>query len=135
MAGRSTRAMLLDAGAISVGAGVGALFRSAVSNSMRVRSPRHGGYFGTLNVNILGSFVLGVIAASSPIAPRAKLLLGVGLCGGFTTFSTFAVDSIALFESGRASLAFGYITANNVGSIGAAVLGSRVAKSVARKLR
>ena len=132
---RPTRTLLLDVGAISLGAGMGALLRHAVSSSFRLRNARYGGYLGTLTVNIIGSFALGIIASASPVKPRLKLLLGVGLCGGFTTFSSFAVDSIALFERESLSLACGYVTANNFGSIGAAVLGSRLVKSIAKTMK
>ena len=45
-----------------------------------------------------------------PFSPRTKLLLGTGLCGGFTTFSTFAVDVCALIESGRLGTAAGSVS-------------------------
>ena len=60
---------------------------------------------GTLMVNASGSFVLGVLAAvlarpgQAGRADLAWLLLGVGFCGGYTTFSTFSLDTVALFES------------------------------------
>ena len=59
---------------------------------------------GTLVVNASGSFVLGVVAAGLARTGDARadamwLLLGVGFCGGYTTFSTFSLDTVALFEA------------------------------------
>ena len=83
-------------------------------------------------MNVVGSFALGTVAAASPLPPRVKLALGVGLCGGFTTFSSFALELSALVEAGELGTAAGYFLANNVGSAGAAALGVGVAKLVAR---
>ena len=58
--------------------------------------------FGTLVVNVLGSFILGVVFAVTLKKPEEseawRLLLGVGFCGGFTTFSTFALENLQLFQ-------------------------------------
>lgn len=60
---------------------------------------------GTLLVNVLGSFVLGVLvglAGRSPaLTQEWRLFLMVGLCGGFTTFSTFSGENLALMHSGQ----------------------------------
>jgi len=59
---------------------------------------------GTLVINATGSFILGVLAVvisrEAPGVPSVtRLLLAVGFCGGFTTFSTFSLDTVALMES------------------------------------
>lgn len=60
--------------------------------------------YGTLGVNVLGSFLLGVVAALSlergMLSPNARLFLGVGFCGGFTTMSTFSYECIELMRQG-----------------------------------
>lgn len=60
--------------------------------------------FGTFTVNILGSFLLGIILGLSLRYPHANqtlaMLFGVGFCGGFTTFSTFAVENQAFLRAG-----------------------------------
>lgn len=65
--------------------------------------------YGTLVVNVLGSFVLGVVAALSMerglLSPNLRLLLGVGFCGGFTTMSTFSYESMALLRDGSVAAA------------------------------
>jgi CrcB protein len=80
---------------------------------------------GTLVVNASGSFVLGALAVviARPDAGArvdvARLLLGVGFCGGYTTFSTFSLDTIALLETRGWLLAL----VNVVASIGAGLVG------------
>ena len=59
---------------------------------------------GTLAVNILGSFILGLVMTMSLerglISPEIRILLGTGFCGGFTTMSTFSYESLALLQYG-----------------------------------
>jgi CrcB protein len=72
--------------------------------------------WGTLAVNVAGSFVLGVLAAAAP----AWLLTlgGVGLCGALTTFSTFSFESVRLLEQGRT----GWAVLNVLASVGGALV-------------
>jgi len=63
---------------------------------------------GTLLVNVSGSFVLGLLsglALDDGLPGTAKLVLGTGLVGAYTTFSTFSFETVALLEEGRARLA------------------------------
>ncbi len=77
---------------------------------------------GTLLVNVTGSFVLGVLAVAiarrGPDSDVMRLLLAVGFCGGYTTFSTFSFDTVALLESGGGRLA----ALNVVASVALALL-------------
>src|SRR3954469_23022335 len=82
---------------------------------------------GTLVVNATGSFVLGLLAVliARPSAGErtdlARLLLGVGFCGGYTTFSTFSLDTVALLESRGGLIAAVNVVANvSAGLIGVA---------------
>ena len=72
--------------------------------------------FGTLAVNVLGSFALGSLVFAG-VGDDALLALGVGACGSFTTFSSFAHDTVRLYEAGRRRRAL----ANAVGTFLAAV--------------
>ena len=78
---------------------------------------------GTLLVNASGSFVLGLLAAvltrpgGNGRAELAWLLLGVGFCGGYTTFSTFSLDTIALLESRGPMVALGNVVASVFGGL------------------
>jgi fluoride exporter len=79
---------------------------------------------GTLVVNATGSFVLGVLAVmlarEAPEAPSVtRLLLAVGFCGGYTTFSTFSLDTMALLET-RGGIA---AAVNVVASVSAGLIG------------
>lgn len=75
----------------------------------------------TLLINVLGAFVIGLLAAwvgkESHLDPRLILLLKVGLCGGFTTFSTFAYESSSLLQTGNILVAVLYISASVLLSI------------------
>lgn len=67
----------------------------------------------TLFINILGAFVIGLIAALSAknaaLSPKLVLLLKVGVCGGFTTFSTFAYETGDLLQNGSTAVALSYV--------------------------
>ena|ERR1035437_8997090 len=60
---------------------------------------------GTLTVNIIGSFIIGLIvgisAKSEIITPGLRLFLMVGICGGFTTFSSFTLENMTLMQNGQ----------------------------------
>ncbi len=68
--------------------------------------------FGTYTVNLIGSSVLGLLFGladcGSPISLEWKLFLAVGICGGLTTFSTFASENLALLHDGEYIYALGY---------------------------
>lgn len=72
----------------------------------------------TLLINVLGSFVIGLIAALgakySGLDSRLVLFLKVGLCGGFTTFSTFSLESLRMLRDGDTALALAYMAGSAV---------------------
>lgn len=86
----------------------------------------------TLGINVVGSFAIlfftGLFARSAPIDSHLLLFLRVGLCGGFTTFSTFSAETLGLIESGNIPLAIGYAVISCVLCVMAALLG-KVASS------
>lgn len=78
--------------------------------------------FGTIAVNFLGSFLLGLILAllmkkTGVHLHQWKLFLGTGFCGGFTTFSAFAAENINLFEQKLPGTAIAYISASVIGGL------------------
>jgi len=83
--------------------------------------------WGTLIINIAGSFLIGAFAESFALrwdAPQAtRVFLTVGICGGFTTFSTFSLDTYVLIERGELWPAAAYIIGSVALSIGALVAG------------
>lgn len=86
--------------------------------------PDNGFPIKTLAINIIGSFLIGLIAALAAkfpnIDPRLLLMMRVGVCGGFTTFSTFAYESLDLFKSGSIIAALSYVILSVALSISAA---------------
>lgn len=72
----------------------------------------------TLLTNVIGAFVIGIIAAAaaknSSLNPRMVLLLKTGFCGGFTTFSTFAYETGSMMEKGQTGLALLYVVLSAV---------------------
>jgi fluoride exporter len=69
--------------------------------------------YGTLIVNILGCFIIGIIFALSEkvdiISPSMKLFLATGFCGGFTTFSSFSLENYGLLRDGQFLYVFAYV--------------------------
>lgn len=80
----------------------------------------------TLFINILGAFLIGfisTIALKKSMNPHLVLLLKTGLCGGFTTFSTFTLESFTLHKNGNTTLAIIYIVLSIVLGLSAVILG------------
>ncbi|GAB5518732.1 MAG: fluoride efflux transporter CrcB [Rhodothermales bacterium] len=110
---------------IALGGAVGALLRYGVG----VWSGQHIGTgfpWGTLIVNLLGAFVIGVLAALMQRTLWADWLVGlvmVGLLGAFTTFSTFSLEAVTLFREGATAKAVLYLGVSNIGGIALAAFG------------
>ncbi|MEM1373202.1 MAG: CrcB family protein [Pseudomonadota bacterium] len=102
---------------IALGGALGSVMRALIG--MAVAFPG-----GTLAVNVLGSFLIGVAFASG-LAERGPLnaFILLGFLGGFTTFSTFSLDVLKLMQAGQGQAAFGYALVSVVFSIGACALG------------
>jgi len=90
--------------------------------------------YGTLTVNILGSFLLGIIYIIAlrkvGLTENGRLFLGVGFCGGFTTFSAFALENFSLMQEKLVGTSLLYISVSIVGGILALVAGVWVARFV-----
>jgi fluoride exporter len=103
--------------AISVAAIVGANLRYLLSRlAMRELGPIFP--YGTLAINIIGSFIVGFFVIWSServlIDPRWRLLVVVGFCGSFTTFSSYAFETISFFEQGQYGLMLTNFLTNNL---------------------
>ena len=89
--------------------------------------------WGTLIINIVGSFLIGVFvelfALKWDLPLSARVFLTVGICGGFTTFSTFSLDSWVLMERGELWWTGGYIVGSVVLSIAALVAGLHLVRA------
>jgi CrcB protein len=90
--------------------------------------------WGTLTVNIVGSFAIGIltelVARRFNASAELRLLIVVGFLGGFTTFSSFSLDTMALVERGATFHAFAYVGASLVLALGAAFGGLLLGRSL-----
>jgi CrcB protein len=88
---------------------------------------------GTLLVNATGSFVLAAIFAlpGSRLSPELRLFLGAGVLGGYTTYSSFNTETLALFDQGSAGLAIANVALTTVGCLGAGLLGLALGRLLA----
>ncbi|MFI8514079.1 fluoride efflux transporter CrcB [Streptomyces sp. NPDC085460] len=105
---------------VVVGAAVGAPLRWWAELAARARFGP-GFPWGTLAVNVAGSFVLGLLAGVA--SARAQLLLGTGLCGALTTYSTFSYETLRLYEDGARLRAVLYVLVSLAAGLGAVWLG------------
>ena len=107
--------------AVACGGALGAMGRHLISGQV-MRWAGGGFPWGTLTVNVVGSFVLGLLveylAQRWSATQEIRGFLVVGVLGGFTTFSAFSLDAILLLERGSLTPAFAYIGGNVLLSIG-----------------
>ena len=118
--------------AVAAGGALGSVARYLVG----VASTRAFGLafpWGTLIVNIAGSFLIGVLvelfALKADLPQEARVFLTVGLCGGFTTFSTFSLDAWVLVERGQWWQAAAYVAGSVLLSVGGLVAGLWVVRA------
>jgi CrcB protein len=108
--------MVTPAYLVGAGAAVGAVLRHATNRYVGGVAGESRVPYGTFTVNVVGSFVLAlvtVLGAGTDIV----LLVGTGACGSYTTFSSFSVDTVRLWEGGDRLLAAWYAGATLVGSL------------------
>jgi len=115
----------------ALGGALGALARWGVGTAL---PPSPGGWpWATLLVNLTGCLVFGVLiallAARSPEPPWARPFLAVGVLGGYTTYSAFAVEVVGLAEAGRPVPAVGYVLVSVVGGVLAVAAGARAVRA------
>jgi CrcB protein len=116
---------------VFAGGGLAAAARHGV-NLLLARLMGVGFPFGTLTVNVLGSFLMGVIvgyfAFQGEASQNWRLFLTTGILGGFTTFSAFSLETVLLYERGELAMATFYVVA----SVGLAVAGLLAGLSLLR---
>ncbi|MEK7342753.1 MAG: CrcB family protein [Pseudomonadota bacterium] len=118
------------------GGAVGAALRYQLGRYAGQIAPGAAWPWGTFAANLIGGFAMGLLAGwlarggqggGEPI----RLLLGVGLLGGFTTFSAFSLETMLMIERGQGMLALGYALASVTGAVAALGLGLTLMRSVA----
>ncbi len=101
---------------VAAGGAVGSMLRYSLSGLVQRASA---GMFpwGTMFVNLAGSFLIGLLWGFfeyEDMSPNARNFIFIGILGGFTTFSTFALENMHLFRDGEIKLAFANILASNI---------------------
>jgi CrcB protein len=114
---------------IALGGAAGSVLRFALSGIFARWLGQ--AFLGTTMVNITGSFVIGFIAALGPIALWEQLLM-IGVCGGYTTFSSFSLQTLQLIQEGRGSVALANAVASVVFCIVAVWLGNWCGAAIRR---
>ena len=116
----------------ALGGALGALGRWGVA--VALPAERGTWPWATLVVNLAGCLLIGVLlavlASRRPEDERLRVFVGAGVLGGFTTFSTFAVEFAALLRAGMPVLAVGYVAASVVGGVVAVAVGIRAAQAL-----
>ncbi len=119
--------------AIAAGGAIGSVLRHFVGMiTLNFFGPNFP--WGTITVNVIGSFVMGVLVTYLALnwspSQEIRAFLTVGLLGGFTTFSAFSLDVITLWERGASMAAMGYIMASIILSIFALMIGMMIIRAV-----
>ena len=118
---------------VAVGSAAGGAIRFLLGSLIQQKT---GSVFpvGTLVINVSGSLVLGFIlrysVATPAFGPEVRALLTAGLCGGYTTFSTFSYETVALIEEGAYYRAGWYVGLSLLLSLAATFLGMGLAREV-----
>jgi fluoride exporter len=120
---------------VFLGAGLGGALRHGV-NVAAARAIGGAFPWGTLTVNVVGSFLMGLLAgwlalrAPGDAGHPLRLFLAAGVLGGFTTFSAFSLDVVVLWQRGETWPAIAYIGASVVLSIAGLLLGLALVRSL-----
>ncbi|MFE5030865.1 fluoride efflux transporter CrcB [Streptomyces sp. NPDC056683] len=117
---------------VVLGAMAGAPLRYLTDRAVQAR---HDSVFpwGTFVVNVSGCLILGLLtgaASAGAAGPHLQLLLGTGLCGALTTYSTFSYETLRLTETGAGLYAAANVVASLVAGLGAAFAGVAIAQAV-----
>ena len=117
---------------IGLGGGIGAMARYLMVSGAR-HLPLADFPYGVLAVNILGSFLMGLLAgaASPALTPDMRAFLGIGVLGGFTTFSAFSLDVVTLMQRGETIPALIYMVASVTLSVIGLAIGISLTRSAA----
>jgi len=118
---------------VFLGGGFGSVCRYLFGvGAVRIAGPAYGP-LGTFLINVIGSFLMGVLigvlARNTGVSDRWRLALGVGVLGGFTTFSSYSLEAVMMIERKAYGLAGAYV----VGSVALGVLGLMLGLTLMRR--
>ncbi|HTU36610.1 MAG TPA: CrcB family protein [Acidimicrobiales bacterium] len=137
---RMLRPQVVIVGALAVGGSIGAVSRYAISLALPTVTGRFP--WGTFVINVSGSFVLGFLLITLieqfPLGRLARPVIGTGIIGAYTTFSTFMTEAVLLVRAGDPALALAYLGASLVVglvAVSAGMLGARVVLRAERWLQ
>ncbi len=112
---------------VGLGGFVGSILRYLVSGWVQKLSDTALFPYGTLSVNVIGCLAIGLLGGwadnTELFSPPVRLFLLLGLLGGFTTYSTFGYETVALLRDRQALAALGYVGLHLLGGFGAVALG------------
>lgn len=116
---------------VALGGAIGASLRYG-AGVLVMRYWAHGFPLGVLTVNIIGSFIMGVFVTYAALRGAGHLtpFIATGILGGFTTFSSFSLEAVTLFERGQIGSAALYVTLSVAVSIAALVAGLLLARAI-----
>lgn len=117
---------------IALGGAIGAVLRFLCTQAI-VRYSFLNAPFGTMLVNIIGSFLMGVLVVwilERDVGIKFSPLILTGVLGGFTTFSAFSLDAFNLWEQGRQVMAAAYVTGSVIGALCALFVGVIVMRAI-----
>ena len=121
------------AGAVALGGALGSVLRYAVGTWFFQRVGP-GFPWGTLTINVTGSFVIGVVLtlvqSRAGLSPAVRLFLATGVLGGYTTFSAFAYETLQLARDANAAQSVAYALGSVVAGVAAALLGVVLTRAV-----
>ncbi|MDD6351110.1 MAG: fluoride efflux transporter CrcB [Lachnospiraceae bacterium] len=118
---------MLDCIIVALGGACGALGRYLMG--MIPVQPENGFPVKTFFINVIGSFLIGIIAAlaaKNAVNPKLVTFIKVGICGGFTTFSSFALETDQLVHNGHTVIAFCYVIASIVCGVAAVFIAEKL---------
>ena len=115
---------------VGLGGALGSILRYWVGHWFKAQPWAKDFFWGTLTINVTGSILLGLFAACfRDRVSTPYLLLGTGLCGGYTTFSTFSLEAVELMQRGRWEWAALYVGASVAGGVVGFALAFEAVKS------
>jgi fluoride exporter len=123
---------------VALGGALGSVLRYHVGRAISgLAGPANAFPWGTLAINIAGSLAMGALVGwlargtlAEQSAESARLLIGVGLLGGFTTFSAFSSELVTMLHRGQSGMAAGYAAASLAAGIAAVIVGLVAAQSI-----